>query len=265
MRGSSGFNNNSISQTHAVNISEGYKFPAVWYQKSLSENDRKAYTNGHRNIMNAHGQPHQLPSGTEDLMGKSSLQGYELCCAAERIWSDGISQMILGDATIGDNMEKIAFNALPGAVNVPSASILRLTQRAQSTWNQGFVADHGNNLLPASMSAGPAALQLLCGRNSSCIAGPPPSRTACIMAYGPAELNAKVGNGVNVRFVETQTTHSGADPSHLQLHPDGCLSSQTPDSKLVCQSVVKVNSITRAGVTAGTFTPSIAFGPVTIR
>lgn len=205
---SSDFNNNVVSQTHAVNIAEAYKFPAVWYQRSLSTNDHMAYTNGHRNIMNGHGQPHQLPSGTEHLAGKSSIQGFEQCCAVERIWSDGISQMILGDAMIGDNLESIAFNALPATVSKTSRQqeYYTVPNQAQSSYgNKGYGTEYANGLVPSVLSGWPCCCfnwHMGWPKFTMYSWAASESNGLAVMAYAPTEVNAKVANGVNVKFVE---------------------------------------------------------------
>jgi uncharacterized protein len=61
-----------------------------------------------------HGLPNGMFSCDEHLAGRNPSQGSELCTVVETLFSMEQSLAILGDATIGDRIEMIAFNALPG-------------------------------------------------------------------------------------------------------------------------------------------------------
>jgi hypothetical protein len=64
---------------------------------------------------------HLLPSGVhsgdEHYAGRNPSQGTELCAVVEGMFSIEQLIAILGDAALGDRLEKIAFNALPAAFN----------------------------------------------------------------------------------------------------------------------------------------------------
>jgi DUF1680 family protein len=61
-----------------------------------------------------HGLPNGMFSCDEHLAGRNPSQGSELCTVVETLFSLEQSLAILGQATIGDRIETIAFNALPG-------------------------------------------------------------------------------------------------------------------------------------------------------
>ena len=61
-----------------------------------------------------HGLPNGMFSCDEHYAGRNPSQGSELCTVVETMFSLEQSLAILGDAAIGDRLELIAFNALPG-------------------------------------------------------------------------------------------------------------------------------------------------------
>src|SRR5258708_32653410 len=62
------------------------------------------------------GLPNGMFSCDEHLAGRNPSQGSELCAVVEYMFSLEQSLAILGDASLGDRLEKLAFNALPGAM-----------------------------------------------------------------------------------------------------------------------------------------------------
>jgi DUF1680 family protein len=69
-------------------------------------------------MLNALDEYHGLPNGMfscdEHLAGRNPVHGSELCTVVETMFSLEQSLAILGDASIGDRLEVLAFNALPG-------------------------------------------------------------------------------------------------------------------------------------------------------
>jgi DUF1680 family protein len=55
-------------------------------------------------------------SADEHLAGRNPSQGVELCTVVENMFSLEQAVVILGDASLADRLERIAYNALPGAV-----------------------------------------------------------------------------------------------------------------------------------------------------
>ena len=102
---------------HNVNVPQAMKMPAIYYQKSQLTTDKEAYQHGHEHLMCDHGQPEGMQSGNEMLGGRSAMTGLELCSIVEQMQTSETAQMILGDALIGDQLEKVTFNALPGAMS----------------------------------------------------------------------------------------------------------------------------------------------------
>ena len=102
-------------QVHGVNIAQGLKASAVWSLISRDADDRAALTHQLAQLDQYHGQPNGMFSADEHLAGRSPSQGVELCAVVEAMYSLETSMAITGDATLGDRIERIAYNALPAA------------------------------------------------------------------------------------------------------------------------------------------------------
>jgi hypothetical protein len=100
--------------THGVNIAMGLKEPAVWYRQSGDAGDRKAIFSMIAALDRYHGQPTGMFTCDEHLAGRNPSQGSELCAVVEYMFSLETAAAILGDARLGDRLEELAFNALPG-------------------------------------------------------------------------------------------------------------------------------------------------------
>jgi uncharacterized protein len=100
--------------THGVNNGQALKAAPVWSLLSNSEADRAGFHQMLAALDTYHGLPNGMFSCDEHLAGRNPSQGSELCTVVETLFSLEQSLAILGHAAIGDRIEKIAFNALPG-------------------------------------------------------------------------------------------------------------------------------------------------------
>jgi uncharacterized protein len=100
--------------THGVNNGQALKAAPVWSMISGSKADRQGFHQMLAALDKYHGLPNGMFSCDEHLAGRNPSQGSELCTVVETMFSLEQSLAILGDATIGDRLEKITFNALPG-------------------------------------------------------------------------------------------------------------------------------------------------------
>jgi len=102
--------------THGVNNGQAVKTGPVWSQVSGSEDDRRAAVRMIANLDKYHGLPNGMFSCDEHLAGLDPSQGSELCTVVEYMFSLEQSLGILGNPELGDRLERLAFNALPGTL-----------------------------------------------------------------------------------------------------------------------------------------------------
>jgi len=100
--------------THGVNNGQAIKTTPVWSIVSNNESDRQAIHQMLASLDKYHGLPNGMFSCDEHFAGPNPSQGTELCTVVETMFSLEQSLAILGDASLGDRLERVAFNALPG-------------------------------------------------------------------------------------------------------------------------------------------------------
>ncbi len=99
--------------THVVNNAMAIKTSGVWYRQSGDPADREGFHRAIDVLDRWHGQVTGVFSGDEHLAGRNPSQGTELCAVVEYLYSLEVLLAILGDPTLADRLESIAFNALP--------------------------------------------------------------------------------------------------------------------------------------------------------
>ncbi len=99
---------------HGVNHSQALKTAAVQYRMSGDRGEREKYFHQIGLLDRYHGMPNGMFSCDEHLGGLDTSQGTELCSVVETMFSMEVALAAFGDATIGDRVERLAYNALPG-------------------------------------------------------------------------------------------------------------------------------------------------------
>lgn len=102
-------------QTHGVNNAMALKASPMGYLLSGREADRDAIFRQLGDLERYHGIPNGMFSADEHFAGRNPSQGIELCAVVETMFSLERAVAIVGSAMLADRLEKIAFNALPGA------------------------------------------------------------------------------------------------------------------------------------------------------
>jgi hypothetical protein len=101
--------------THGVNNGQAIKTGPAWSLVSGNAADRAAVLKMIDELHRYHGLPNGMFSCDEHLAGLNPSQGSELCTVVEYMFSLEQSLTINGDPSLGDRLERLAFNALPGA------------------------------------------------------------------------------------------------------------------------------------------------------
>jgi len=102
--------------THGVNNGQAVKAGPVWSLVSGTAADRSAVLRMIAELDKYHGLPNGMFSCDEHLAGPDPSQGSELCTVVEFMFSLEQSLAIVGDPSLGDRLELLAFNALPGTL-----------------------------------------------------------------------------------------------------------------------------------------------------
>lgn len=193
---------------HNVNVPQAMKMPAIYFQKSGNAADRDAFRNGNVDLDRDHGQPYGMQSGNEMINGVSSITGVETCSVVEQMQTCEEVQMILGDPSVGDMLEKVTFNALPAAFRKDFRGHTYYTLANEVKCQHGnnhFGQQYDNGMLQGPYSG------YGCCRYNLHMGWPYYVKTMwaatndgglAAMAYGPSHVSAKVANGVQVSIAE---------------------------------------------------------------
>lgn len=101
-------------QAHGVNNGQALKTAAVQFRLSGDREEKRNYDHQLAMLDTYHGMPNGMFSCDEHLGGTDPSHGTELCTVVETMFSMEVALAAFGDPAIGDRIEKIAYNALPG-------------------------------------------------------------------------------------------------------------------------------------------------------
>lgn len=194
-----------LGSLHCVNLAQGIKMPAVYYQQHPEQKYLDAIRKAFEDIRKYHGQPQGLYGGDEALHGMNPTQGSELCSAVEMMFSLENILMITGDVQYADQLEKIAFNALPAQIADDFMTRQYFQQTNQVMITRGmrnFDINHdGTDLLFGLLTGYPCC-------TSNMHQGWPkftrnlffatPDNGLAAMVYAPCRVKAKVAGGTEV-------------------------------------------------------------------
>jgi len=194
---------------HGVNNSMALKAAPVWWLLTGDKKDRDAVHQMLSTLDRYHGQPFGMFSADEHYAGLDPSQGTELCAVVEAMFSLENDISVLGDPKLGDRLEKIAYNALPGTLTSDSWAhqydqqanqvIVSVANRRWSTNGPesnlfGLQPNYG--CCTANMHQGWPKLVANLWMAT-------PDGGFAAVGYGPSEVSMPVGEGTPVTLVET--------------------------------------------------------------
>jgi DUF1680 family protein len=207
------FLNTSLLSTpgsiHGVNLAQGIKEPIIYYQQHPEQTYLDATTKAYADLRKFNGMAHGLYGADEALHGNNPTQGSELCTAVEMMFSLESTLEITGNVGYADQLEKIAFNALPTQISEDF-----MTRQYFQQANQVMLTRHIRNF-DVNHSGTDVCYGLLTGYpccTSNMHQGWPkftqnlwyatPAKGLAALVYSPSEVNAKVANGELVSIKE---------------------------------------------------------------
>lgn len=210
-------------ETHGVNNAMAMKTSTLWSLISGDEKDRRAIYPMMQQLDEHHGLPDGIFSCDEHYAGRDPSQGTELCTIVEAMFSYEILESILGDPMLGDRLEKVAYNALPGALTSdmwahqydeqPNQVLVSKEKRDWTTNGPD------SNLFGLEPNFGCCTANYHQGwpKFVASLWMAPKDGGLAAMAYGPSEVRTRIGE-VPIEITE-QTTYPFGEDIKLNVNP----------------------------------------------
>ncbi len=105
-----------VRNMHGVTYAEHSKLPILLYRATGDEHYLKVAIAAQQKVFNNHLLVSGGPSSTEYLSTTTARDAHETCDLADYPWTWGYLMMATGDGSYGDRIERVMFNAVPGAL-----------------------------------------------------------------------------------------------------------------------------------------------------
>jgi uncharacterized repeat protein (TIGR02543 family) len=199
-----------------------------------------------------------LPAADESARDNRSTRGTESCGVVESLLSLEIAQKVLGDVSLADEMEKIAYNTLPGAFSPDYSGHTYFQEDNQITRTKGnreYDNDHGDSTTygaPSGFDCCFANVHMGWPKFVQNMWMATENNGLAIVAYGPNSVTARVADGKTAVFKQ-ETDYPFKDTVQLTYQGDANVSFELKVRipSWAVAPVVKVNGITQEGVAAG--------------
>ncbi|KAJ7701985.1 hypothetical protein B0H16DRAFT_750843 [Mycena metata] len=101
---------------HGVNMAEGLKALPATYRFTHNQSDLDVASKGWDLLFKYHGRPSGAFAADEYLAGLEAVRGTELCLVVEAMFSGSYLYQVIGDLKFADQVERMAYNALPATL-----------------------------------------------------------------------------------------------------------------------------------------------------
>lgn len=260
-----------MGSIHTVNLAQGIKEPLIYYQQHPEQRYADAVKKGFADLRKYNGVANGLYGGDEALHGNNPTQGTELCTVVEMMFSLESILEITGDVNYADQLEKIAFNALPTQITDDFLD-RQYFQQANQVMNSRLMRNFGDNHAGTDLCYGLLTGYACCTSNMH--QGWPkfvqnlwyttPDKGLAALVYSPSEVSAKVTNGIEISFKEEtnypfeesvkftfKSNKKVSFPFHLRI-PEWCKKAQIKINGKLWQEVngnqiIKINREWKSG------------------
>lgn len=108
---------------HIVNVTQGLKESTMFSLLDGSDVSETSVDTALANLMRDHGRVDGTFNGTEQLSGRSSIEGIETCGVVEMVSSLSYISQVTESIAYADRLEKVGYNSLPAAFSTDMKSI----------------------------------------------------------------------------------------------------------------------------------------------
>jgi len=200
-----------IPTWHGVNISQGFREPAEYFQQSKDARFVQATERDYHLVMDEYGQmPGGMFAADEDARPGHTgpRQAAETCSMAEFLLSDEMLVKITGDSSWADRAEDVAFNSLPASMTPDLKGLHYLTAPNQVQLDRGGKApmiENGGDMFSYN------PYQYRCCQHNVAHAWPyyaehlwmaTAENGLAAVLYAPGSVEAKAGDGTLVKITE---------------------------------------------------------------
>lgn len=199
---------NPYADLHCVNVAQGLKAPAMYYQLNGDEKYKNAVREGLDAIRDVHGFVNGMYGGDEVMHGNDPTQGSEFCSAVEMMYSFESILPVTGDLYYADYLEKIAYNVLPTQADdnfLRKQYYQQVNQVLVTDEHRHFDCDYVSSTVFGTTTGYPCCLTNMHQGWPKFVQNlwyATPDNGLAAIVYGPSSVKAKVADGIVVQFIE---------------------------------------------------------------
>lgn len=195
---------------HTVNLAQGFKAPVVWWLYSNWEGDVLAPRRAMELIRNTFGFPTGLWAGDEQVQFGDPARGSELCAAVEMMFSLEEMLRLSGENIWADQLERIAYNALPTQITDDFSAkqyYQQVNQVACTREDRPFSTPHyGTDTMFGTLNGYPCCVSNMhqgWPKFTQNLWYATEDRGLAALLYAPCTVKATVAGGIPITITET--------------------------------------------------------------